>query len=155
MFLHLLLTAITYSSFVNRKEDVYKASMVVCFCNSAFSILGGFAVCEYDIIGLESFFCKSLIDVVHKLTHFLLLVSIIGWVAEQTGQTVEETAKAVGPGLAFFTVAEAMGLFGDAQNVMSVLFYVMLLTLGLVRLVLSMSFHYSHPPSLLLLSISI
>lgn len=37
----------------------------------------------------------------------------------------------MGPGLAFFTVAEAMGLFGDAQNVMSVLFYVMLFTLGL------------------------
>ena len=81
-----------------------------------------------------------------KLMHFLLLVSIIGWVAQRTGQTVEETAQAVGPGLAFFTVAEAMGLFGGAQNVMSVLFYVMLLTLGLVRLVLlSMSFHYSHP----------
>ncbi len=49
----------------------------------------------------------------------------------------------MGPGLAFFTVAEAMGLFGDAQNVMSVLFYVMLFTLGLVRLVLT--FIHSHP----------
>ncbi|KAL7454735.1 hypothetical protein ACHAWC_006343 [Mediolabrus comicus] len=95
-------TAVTYSSFVDRKEDVYKASMIVCFMNSAFSIIGGFAV-----------------------------FSIIGWVAQRTGQTVEETASAVGPGLAFFTVAEAMGLFGDAQNVMSVLFYVMLFTLGL------------------------
>ena len=36
----------------------------------------------------------------------------------------------MGPGLAFFTVAEAMALF-EAQNVMSVLFYVMLFTLGL------------------------
>ena len=34
-------------------------------------------------------------------------------------------------GLAFITIAEAMSFFGEFQNVMSVLFYVMLLTLGL------------------------
>ena len=71
------------------------------------------------------------------LTHICpTLVSIIGWVAQRTGQSVEETAQAVGPGLAFFVVAEAMGLFGKAQNFMSVLFYVMLFSLGLVRLIL-------------------
>lgn len=36
-----------------------------------------------------------------------------------------------GTGLAFITIAEAMTLFGDGANAMSVLFYVMLLTLGL------------------------
>ncbi len=45
--------------------------MIVCFMNSAFSIIGGFAVCEYDNIVLKSLFCKSSLDIVHKLTHFI------------------------------------------------------------------------------------
>jgi len=95
-------TAITYSSFVSNKEDVYKAGMIVCVANSAFSILGGFAV-----------------------------FSIVGYLAEKEGAPVEEVATRGGMGLAFITIAEAMSFFGEAQNVMSVLFYVMLLTLGL------------------------
>eukprot|EP00578_Thalassiosira_sp_NH16_P030313 CAMPEP_0181078506 /NCGR_PEP_ID=MMETSP1071-20121207/1523_1 /TAXON_ID=35127 /ORGANISM="Thalassiosira sp., Strain NH16" /LENGTH=621 /DNA_ID=CAMNT_0023159827 /DNA_START=28 /DNA_END=1893 /DNA_ORIENTATION=- len=95
-------TAITYSSFVSHKEDVYRAGMIVCVANTAFSLLGGFAV-----------------------------FSIVGYLAEQEGKTVEEVATRSGTGLAFITIAEAMSFFGNAQNVMSVLFYVMLLTLGL------------------------
>ena len=95
-------TAITYSSFVSNNEDVYKAGMIVCVANSAFSILGGFAV-----------------------------FSIVGYLAEQEGSSVEEVATRSGMGLAFITIAEAMSFFGEFQNVMSVLFYVMLLTLGL------------------------
>ena len=37
-------TAITYSSFVSSKEDVYRAGMIVCVANSVFSLLGGLAV---------------------------------------------------------------------------------------------------------------
>lgn len=95
-------TAITYSSFVSRKEDVYRAGMIVCVCNTAFSLLGGFAV-----------------------------FAIVGHLAEEEGVPVEEIATRGGAGLAFITIAEAMTFFGDAQNVMSVLFYVMLFTLGL------------------------
>jgi NSS family neurotransmitter:Na+ symporter len=95
-------SAITYASFIGKKEDVYKASLIVCVSNSAFSILAGFAV-----------------------------FSIVGSVAYENGITVEEAATEVGTGLAFFTIAEAMGLFGNAKNAMSVLFYVMLFTLGL------------------------
>ena len=95
-------TAITYSSYVSKKEDVYRASMIVCVANSAFSILGGFAV-----------------------------FSIVGYLAQQEGKTVEEVATRSGFGLAFVTIAEAMKFFGPAKNMMSVAFYVMLLTLGL------------------------
>ena len=95
-------TAITYSSFASRKEDVYRAGMIVCIANSAFSLLGGFAV-----------------------------FSIVGYLAHKENTTVEEVATRGGTGLAFITIAEAMTFFGGAQNVMSVLFYVMLFTLGL------------------------
>jgi NSS family neurotransmitter:Na+ symporter len=95
-------TAITYSSFVSRKEDVYKAGMVVCVANSAFSVLGGFAI-----------------------------FAIVGSLAANEGVPVEEVATRSGTGLAFITIAQAMTYFGSWQNVMSVLFYVMLLTLGL------------------------
>ena len=95
-------TAITYSSFVSRKEDVYKAGVIVCVANSAFSLLGGFAV-----------------------------FAIVGSLAENEGVPVEEVATRSGTGLAFITIAEAMTYFGKWQNAMSVLFYVMLLTLGL------------------------
>lgn len=95
-------TAITYSSFVSKKEDVYRAGMIVSIANSAFSLLGGFAV-----------------------------FSIVGFMAEEEGKTVEEVATRGGAGLAFITIAEAMPFFGAAQNAMSVLFYVMLFTLGL------------------------
>ena len=57
-------TAITYSSFVSNNEDVYKAGMIVCVANSAFSILGGFAV-----------------------------FTIVGYLAEQEGSSLEEVAS--------------------------------------------------------------
>jgi len=85
-------SAITYASFIGKKEDVYKASAIVCVSNSAFSILAGFAV-----------------------------FSIVGGVAYENGITVEEAATEVGTGLAFFTIAEAMGLFGNVSSKASAL----------------------------------
>ena len=55
----------------------------------------------------------------------------MGYLAKEEGRTVKEVATGGGAGLAFITIAEAMSFFGGAQNVMSVLFYVMLFTLGL------------------------
>lgn len=96
-------TAITYSSFVSEKEDVYKAGMIVCVANSAFSLIAGFAI-----------------------------FAIVGHLAWEEGVSVEEVATRGGTGLAFITIAEGMSFFGSGiENVMSVLFYVMLLTLGL------------------------
>lgn len=45
-------------------------------------------------------------------------------------QGIKETARA-GPGLAFIAIADGMATFGDAQNIMAVLFFLTLLTLGL------------------------
>jgi SNF family Na+-dependent transporter len=96
-------TAITYSSFVSEKEDVYKAGMIVCVANSAFSLIAGFAI-----------------------------FAIVGHLAWEEGVSVEEVATRGGTGLAFITIAEGMSFFGSGiENVMSVLFYVTLLTLGL------------------------
>lgn len=95
-------TAISYSSYTDRKEDVYRICMITAVTNSAFSIIGGFAI-----------------------------FSILGHVAFRENLPVEEVASRSGTGLAFVTIAEAMQHFGDLANVMSVLFFVMLLTLGL------------------------
>ncbi|CAE6969531.1 SLC6A5 [Symbiodinium natans] len=95
-------TAITYSSFVKPKEDVYRAGLIVAASNSAFSLLGGIAV-----------------------------FSMVGHLAREKGLPVEDVATKSGTGLAFIVISEAMTLFGGFQNVMSVLFFVMLFTLGL------------------------
>jgi len=95
-------TAISMSSFTHPKEDVVKVCMSVAFCNSAFSIIGGFAI-----------------------------FSILGHLAHTTGQTVAEVASSSGTGLAFVAIAEAMQGYGTFSNVASVLFFLTLLTLGL------------------------
>ena len=46
-------TAITYSSFVGHKEDVYRTGLIVAFCNSAFSVLSGFAI--FSIVGYMAY----------------------------------------------------------------------------------------------------
>lgn len=95
-------TAISMSSYTRPKEDVIKVCISVAFCNSAFSIIGGFAI-----------------------------FSILGHLAHTTGQTVAEVASSSGPGLAFVAIAEAMQGYGRFANVASVLFFLTLLTLGL------------------------
>lgn len=95
-------TAITYSSFAKPKEDVFKICMIVAVANSVFSIIGGFGI-----------------------------FAMVGNMAFKDGVSVAEKAKAGGPGLAFIVIAEAMDSFGVFKNLMAVLFFVMLLTLGL------------------------
>lgn len=50
--------------------------------------------------------------------------------SDATIQEISETARA-GPGLAFIAIADGMQTFGSFKNVMSVLFFMTLLTLGL------------------------
>lgn len=95
-------TAITYSSYTGKKEDVYRICMFTVITNCLFSVIGGFAI-----------------------------FSILGHVAFKTGESVEAVASSSGTGLAFIVIAEAMQYFGSLANVMSVLFFVMILTLGL------------------------
>jgi NSS family neurotransmitter:Na+ symporter len=95
-------SVITYSSFVSPKEDVVRACKIVAVSNMAFSILAGLAT-----------------------------FSILGHLALQEGLEVEEIAKSSGAGLAFITLAGAMQYFGPFANVISVLFFFMILLLGL------------------------
>jgi SNF family Na+-dependent transporter len=95
-------TAITMSSYTAPKEDTYRVCLIVALSNSAFSLTGGFAI-----------------------------FSILGNLAKQTGRTVQEVAGANGPGLAFISIAEGVSTFGAGANAMAVLFFAMLLSLGL------------------------
>lgn len=95
-------TAITLASYTKPKEDVYRTCIVVALSNSAFSLVGGFAI-----------------------------FGILGNLAFKTGQTVAEVASRSGTGLAFVAIAEGIQNFGAGANAMAVLFFVMLLSLGL------------------------
>lgn len=95
-------TAITMSSLTKRNEDVFRVCFIVAIVNSLFSIIGGFAI-----------------------------FSIVGNIAFCTGRTAAGVASQSGTGLAFITIAEGITYFGAAANAMSVLFFTMLLMLGL------------------------
>jgi len=95
-------TAITMSSYTHPRENVFKICIFVSLANSVFSIVGGFAI-----------------------------FSILGNLALTTGTTVAEVASSGGTGLAFVAIAEGIKNFGEASNVISVLFFAMLLLLGL------------------------
>lgn len=95
-------TAITMSSHTGDKEDVYKAAILTSCANTVFAVAAGFAV-----------------------------FAMIGSIAHVEGEAVEEVASRSGTGLAFIVIASAMPTFGAAGNVMGVLFFFMLFTLGL------------------------
>ena len=75
-------------------------ALVVAFCNSGFSLFSGFAI-----------------------------FSVLGNLAYSVGQP-SVIAESSGIGLAFIAIAEGMTHFGEMGNVMSVLFFSMLLMLG-------------------------
>eukprot|EP00929_Paragymnodinium_shiwhaense_P006286 TRINITY_DN10948_c0_g1_i1.p1 TRINITY_DN10948_c0_g1~~TRINITY_DN10948_c0_g1_i1.p1 ORF type:complete len:658 (-),score=60.11 TRINITY_DN10948_c0_g1_i1:529-2400(-) len=95
-------TAITMTSYTKPNQDVFKTCVLVSLANSAFSLTGGVAI-----------------------------FSILGNVAFRTGKDVVDVASASGPGLAFIAIADGMRTFGSLANLMSVLFFMMLLALGL------------------------
>jgi len=101
-------TTITISSYARKKQDVFITCIQVVLANSSFSLIGGFAI--FSIVG----------NIAYKLN-------------EQYGAgytTVDQQARA-GPGLAFIAIADGMHTFGDGTNMMSVIFFMVLLTLGL------------------------
>ncbi|QDZ24692.1 sodium/chloride symporter [Chloropicon primus] len=96
-------TAITMSSHTKDREDVYMAALITSCANTLFAVAAGFAV-----------------------------FAILGNLAYQENEEVSTIASRSGTGLAFIVIASAMPTFGpSAANVMSVLFFVMLFTLGL------------------------
>lgn len=85
-----------------KDEDAYKKAMIIAIANSCFSLFGGFAT-----------------------------FSILGKIALETNTPVAVVASKSGTGLAFITLANGMGYFGGASNVMSVLLFSMLVLLGI------------------------
>ncbi|CAE8623508.1 unnamed protein product [Polarella glacialis] len=108
--------AITMSSHTRPKENVFRTCMVVVVCNSAFSLVGGFAI--FSIVGNITFRLNAAGGVLDKATGAMVAT------------TVAEQARA-GTGLAFIAIADGMRAFGSGTNAMSVLFFTVLLTLGL------------------------
>jgi len=101
-------TTITVSSYTNPKQDVYKTCMTVALANSSFSLIGGIAI--FSIVG----------NITYRLN-------------EEYGSgytTVAEQAKS-GTGLAFIAIADGIKTFGSGTNMMAVLFFMVLLSLGL------------------------
>ena len=94
-------TALTLTSFAKKNTDVYKTALIVAMANSGYSLFAGFA-----------------------------MFSVLGNLAHNLNVTVATVAFRSGMGLAFVSIAEGMTHFGAASNVMSVLFFSMLLLLG-------------------------
>mmetsp|Transcript_1166 Transcript_1166/g.3218 ORF Transcript_1166/g.3218 Transcript_1166/m.3218 type:complete len:505 (-) Transcript_1166:455-1969(-) len=95
-------TAITMSSYTRKTEDLYKTAIVVSTVNTMFAVIAGFAI-----------------------------FAMIGNIAQSEGEDVATVASRGGQGLAFIVIASAMPTFNEAANAMSVMFFVMLFTLGL------------------------
>ena len=92
---------ITYASFLPRDSDVVNNAFLVSFANNATSFVGGFAV-----------------------------FSTLGYYAQQTGLPVSEVVKS-GPHLAFVTYPTIISMLPFAAGVFGILFFLMLLTLGI------------------------
>ena len=92
---------ITYASFLPKKSDIVNNAFLVSFANNATSFIGGFAV-----------------------------FSALGYYAQQTGLPVSEVVKS-GPHLAFVTYPTIISLLPFAAGLFGVLFFLMLLTLGI------------------------
>jgi SNF family Na+-dependent transporter len=109
-------TAITLSSYTRPNQNVYRTCLQVAFSNSLFSLIGGFAI--FGILGNSTFRINEAGGVLNETTGHMVPT------------TVDDQARA-GAGLAFIVIADAMGHFGAGANVMSVLFFCTLFTLGL------------------------
>jgi len=92
---------ITYASFLPKKADVVNNAFLVSLANNATSFIGGFAV-----------------------------FSTLGYYAYQTGLPVSEVVKS-GPHLAFVTYPTIISLLPFAASIFGILFFLMLLTLGI------------------------
>jgi NSS family neurotransmitter:Na+ symporter len=92
---------ITYASFLPEKADVVNNAFLVSFANNATSFIGGFAV-----------------------------FSALGYYSSQSGLPVSEVVQS-GPQLAFVTYPTIISMLPIAAPVFGVLFFIMLLTLGI------------------------
>mmetsp|Transcript_41244 Transcript_41244/g.41969 ORF Transcript_41244/g.41969 Transcript_41244/m.41969 type:complete len:350 (+) Transcript_41244:91-1140(+) len=98
-----LAVPLSLSSMTDKKEDVYRAAIITSAMNSLYAIASGFAI--FAMVGNLAY--------------------------NDDDRDVAEIASSGGFGLAFIIIASAMPTFGSAANVVSVVFFFMLFTLGL------------------------
>ena len=92
---------ITYASFLPEKSDIVNNAFLISFANNATSFIGGFAV-----------------------------FSTLGYYALKSGLPVSEVVKS-GPHLAFVTYPTIISMLPFAAIIFGILFFLMLLTLGI------------------------
>lgn len=92
---------IAYSSFNKPNCNILKNGLTIAFSDALISIFSGFVV-----------------------------FSIVGYMAHETGQSVQEVATS-GPGLAFIVFPKAISMMPWWPNFFSILFFLTLLTLGI------------------------
>lgn len=92
---------IAYASYNPRKSDVTNNALITAFANSAFSFIAGITV-----------------------------FSVLGYLAFKTGKPVASVVSS-GPGLAFITYPTILSNMPFARVAFSIIFFVMLLTLGI------------------------
>ncbi len=92
---------IAYASFLPKKSDIVNNAFLIGFANSATSLLASIAI-----------------------------FSTLGYLSVQRGVPVSKVV-ASGPGLAFVTYPAIINLFPFAKELFGILFFVMLLTLGI------------------------
>jgi len=92
---------VMFSSFNQFRHNIYRDAMIVSLMDTFTSLLGG-----------------------------VTIFSILGNLAFETGKPVEDVV-AGGPGLAFVSYPEAIAKFTIAPQLFSVLFFLMMITLGL------------------------
>ena len=90
------------SSIEDPKINLAKMCAIVAGINAGFSIFSGFYT-----------------------------FSVVGNLAYETGKSIEEVTNDAGQGLAFVVAPVALLSFGAASNIMSVLFFMMLFSLGI------------------------
>jgi len=95
--------AMSYASSLDDPQvNIAKTCAIVAIVNALFSIFGGFYT-----------------------------FAVVGNVAYVTSDPIKDITDNAGQGLAFLVAPIAMNSFGSAANVMSVLFFLMLFTLGI------------------------
>ena len=92
---------IAYSSFLPRKSDIVNNAFIICLADAATAFVGG-----------------------------LVVFSTLGYYSHVSGLPVPEVV-ASGPSLAFITYPTIINLFPFANKLFGVLFFLMLLTLGI------------------------
>jgi neurotransmitter:Na+ symporter, NSS family len=90
-----------YASFLPKKSDIVNNAFIISLADAGTAFVGG-----------------------------LVVFSTLGYYAHQTGQPVEAVVKA-GPSLAFITYPTIINLFPILPKLFGVLFFLMLLTLGI------------------------